>query len=77
MDKFTHGIMVIDHSQKHDDGHLSVVHFVGFWGEPTDEDFKHIKNEVSTNPEFGLIDITEHLELRAASQDALDFLTNK
>ncbi len=42
--------MVIDHSQIHDDGHLSVVHFVGFWTEPGEADYKVIENEVKTNP---------------------------
>lgn len=73
MEKFTHGIMVIDHSVKHEDKHLSVVHFVGFWDEPSDVDYKTIETEVKTNPEFGLIEVAEHLELRAASPDALDF----
>ena len=73
MDKFTHGIMVIDHSQIHDDGHLSVVHFVGFWTEPSDADFTMVKNEVETNPKFGLVEIAEHLELIPATQDAIDF----
>ena len=65
--------MVIDHSQKHDDGHLSVVHFVGFWGEPSEADFKSIEDEVKTDPEFGLIEITNHLEFKPASQDAIDY----
>lgn len=73
MEKFTHGIMVIDHSQVHDDGHLSVVHFVGFWDEPGETDFTAVKNEVKTNPEYGLVEVAEHLELRPASQDAIDF----
>ena len=49
MRKFTHGIMVLNVKRTTENGDYPVVHFVGYWEEPTKEDIEHIKNELKNN----------------------------
>lgn len=55
MEKFSYGIMVLNPSLANDDG-IPIVHFVGYWDEPTQSDIDSVKMELETDEEFGLIE---------------------
>jgi len=48
-----------------------VVHFVGFWEKPGESDYNAIREELETDPEFGLIDM--EFDLLEAPQEIFDF----
>lgn len=48
-----------------------VVHFVGFWNKPGDSDYKAIREELETDPEFGLTEMD--FDLVEAPQEIFDF----
>lgn len=77
MEKFTHGIMVIDTKNLNEDGSIPVLHFVGYWGEPNKEDVLGLYNELKTSEEFGLIDIIDDLELCPATQEVIDYFISQ
>jgi len=77
MRKFTHGIMVLNVKRTTENGDYPVVHFVGYWEEPTKEDIEHIKNELKNDPAFRFRDIFDELEFFAATQDCLDYYNNQ
>lgn len=57
----THGIIVFD--TESDDGEtIEMVHWVGYWEQPTKEDFKELKKELAEDNQFGLVDIAHRLE---------------
>lgn len=48
-----------------------VVHFVGFWNEPGESDYNSIREELETDPSFGLTDFD--FDLLEAPKEILDF----
>lgn len=72
MEKFKYGIMVIDPQKVSEDGY-EVIHFVGYWEEPKDADIINLREELRNNPEFGLTDIIDRLEMYPATPDCLKF----
>jgi len=44
-----------------------ILHYVGFWAKPTLSDFRAIRDELKTDPEFGLRDL--NWELRPATEE--------
>lgn len=77
MNRFTHGIMVIDPLPSNDEGDVDVVHFVGYWSEPQIEDFLSLKNELRTDPDFGLVDIANRLVLLPATKEVIEHYNNQ
>lgn len=76
MEKFTHGIMVIDTTDVNDDGDPRIIHFVGYWSEPTLETVEHLREEFLTDESHGLKELEEAggiLEYYPAPQDIIDF----
>jgi len=59
-----HGLMVIDPDEKGE--MFEVLHFVGYWNEPTPESVKHLREELKTDKEFGLTDIADRLSILPA-----------
>jgi len=49
-----------------------IVHFVGFWDKPTELDINNIKEELRTDNEFGLTDISDRLLIFEAPQEIVD-----
>lgn len=72
MEKFTHGVMVIDPKNPNEDGSIPVVHFVGYWSEPSEDDVYGLYEEFKTDKEFGLTEKIDDLELTPASQEVLE-----
>ena len=73
MNEFTYGIMVIDPSIEHKDGHSSIVHFVGYWEKPTEIDFNSLKEELRTDDEFGLTKVASNLRYCYATHEVVDY----
>jgi len=72
MEKFTHGIMVTNPDKPNPDGSIPVMHFVGFWSEPSDEDVLGVIDEVMTDTEYGLTEIANTLDYLPATQELID-----
>jgi hypothetical protein len=77
MKKFTHGIMVLHTKTKTENGDYPVVHFVGYWEEPTEIDLKNLKIELKNDPEFDLRNVFDELEFFPATQGCLDFYNDQ
>jgi hypothetical protein len=54
--EFTHGIMVIA-GKPDEDGRFPIVHFCGYLNPITDKDIDLLKQELATDPEFGLVGV--------------------
>jgi hypothetical protein len=74
MEKFTHGIIVVHPEMANDEG-VPVVHFVGYWDEPTKADVESLMNEIETDEEFGLTELARDnkLEYYPAPEDILEY----
>lgn len=73
MKKFTHGIVVVNPIDVDENGKYPVVHFVGFWSEPTETDFEHIIEELRTDPDFELMDIADDLDYYPADEECVKY----
>ena len=65
--------MVLHTGTKTENGDYSVVHFVGYWKKPTETDLESLKNELKTDPQFGLCNVFDELKFFPATQDCLDY----
>lgn len=59
-----YGLMVIDPSQEGE--MMDIIHFVGYWNEPTKEDADSLREELMTDEEFGLTEIAHRLDILPA-----------
>jgi hypothetical protein len=74
MEKFTHGVMVVQPSLKNEDG-IPVVHFVGYWEEPNRDDIDALITELEEDEDFAFRNEMKagELELYPATQEILDY----
>jgi hypothetical protein len=70
MDKFTHGLIVVDPKNIKDDM-LDILHFVGYWGEPTSRDVESLRLELRDDETFGLQDVWDQLEILPAPEEVV------
>jgi hypothetical protein len=63
---FRYGLIVVDPTQESD--MLDILHFVGYWQEPTSEDAQYLREELMTDEEFGLIDIANRVDILPAPE---------
>ena len=77
MNKFTHGIMVIDplNTDDLDSENVSVVHFVGYWSEPKDWDAEanRLREELRTDPDEYYRPMIDRLLFYPATADCLKY----
>jgi hypothetical protein len=73
MSKFTHGLMVVDVDTVLDSGEFDIEHFVGYWDDPTDNDIDHIREELDTDSEFGLVGQMHRMSVFRAPPDVIDY----
>lgn len=73
MKKFKYGIMVLHTKTRTENGDYPVVHFAGYWKEPTQADFESLKEELRNDPYFELRDVVNELGFFPATQDCVDF----
>ena len=52
---------------------FQVAHFVGFFEKPNDHDWNHIKEELETDEDLGLVGM--EFDLIEATPDMIDFFT--
>lgn len=62
--QFNYGLIVIDPTQEGDD--FNILHFCGYWEKPNEKDAEFLMEELKTDPEFGLTDIADRLEILPA-----------
>jgi hypothetical protein len=74
MEKFTHGIMVVNPKITDENGDVNVLHFAGYWEQPTSEDVLSLMDELETDETFGLTEMAQagELEYYPASPEILD-----
>jgi hypothetical protein len=56
-----YGLIVIDPLQEED--MLDILHFVGYWNEPTKADADSLREELISDGEFGLTEIAHRLAI--------------
>ena len=59
-----YGLIAVDSTQEGE--MLDVLHFCGYWNQPTKQDAESLLDELSTDPEFELTEIADRLEIRIA-----------
>ncbi len=59
-----YGLMVIDPTQEGE--MMDILHFVGYWEEPTKFDANLLRKELMTDDEFGLTEIAHRLDILPA-----------
>ena len=63
------GLIAIDPDQE---GEMKdVLHFCGYWNQPTLVDVESLKKELAEDPEFGLSDIAHRLEIIPAPENII------
>ena len=62
-----HALIAFDPEQKKEV--KDILHFCAYLEQPTYSDMVSLKQELMTNPEFGLIHIGENLEILLAPED--------
>ena len=71
MKKFTHGIIAVDPLNEEDEM-VAIVHFIGLWGEPTEEAFEQYEKEIKTDPKFKHADIADRLVVLLAPPEIVE-----
>lgn len=66
--EITHGIAAVRRENKNNEVH--VLHFCGYFEEPSAADFSELRRELEEDPEFGLIG--QNFELILATQEMID-----
>ena len=59
-----YGLIVVDTTQESE--MMDILHFVGYWTEPTKNDAKLLREELMTDEEFGLTEIAHRLDILPA-----------
>jgi len=72
MEKFTHGVMAIDPTEVDENDAVSIVHFIGLWEAPTKEAFLEYEKEIKTDPEFGLVEISDRVVVLPAPDEIIE-----
>jgi hypothetical protein len=74
IETLTHGLVVVDKRKMEasKDGMVNVLHFCGYWREPTQEDVNSLMHELATTPEFGVMDIIEHIGIYDATPELVE-----
>jgi hypothetical protein len=59
-----YGLIVVDSAQESE--MIDILHFVGYWTEPTKNDANLLREELMTDEEFGLTEIAYRLDILPA-----------
>lgn len=71
-----YGLIVVDPDTADDDGMMDIIHFVGFWDEPTSIDIESLRKELGEDEEFGLCEIIDRLVILPAPSEIVDLYRN-
>jgi hypothetical protein len=64
LSEIKYGLIVIDPEQGGD--MLDILHFCGYWTEPTKRDADYLREELMKDEEFGLTEIAHRVEILPA-----------
>lgn len=56
-----YGLIVVDPTQESE--MLDILHFVGYWNKPNEQDAASLREELMTDKEFGLTEIAHRLDI--------------
>lgn len=70
IENIAHGIVAFVRDEKNPE-QIVILHFCGYFEEPTEADYTAIKTELATSEDFGLRGID--FELGAATQEMIDY----
>lgn len=70
-----YGLMVIDPTQESE--MMDIIHFVGYWKEPTKLDAIALREELMTDEEFGLTEIAHRLDILPAPDYIVEEFINR
>ena len=73
MEKFTHGIIAVNPNQPLENGDLEILHFVGYWNKPSEEDVISLWMELNEDETFGLQNQLGEIELCSAPEDIVEY----
>ena len=68
--EITHGLIAVDPTQEGE--MLDILHFAGYWTEPSKEDAESLREELMNDEEFGLTDIAHRLDILPATKDIVE-----
>jgi hypothetical protein len=69
-----YGLIVIDPTQE---GEMkNILHFVGYWTEPTKNDADLLREELMTDEEFGLTEIAHRLNILPCPDSLISLFIN-
>lgn len=70
-----YGLMVLDPSQEGE--MLDILHFVGYWEQPTQQDVDMLREELKTDESFGLTEMADKVIIIPAPDDIVkEFIEN-
>lgn len=64
-----YGLIVVDPSEQ---GDKTILHFCGFTEKPSDRDFEFLRGELRDDPEFGLQEIWDKVEILEAPENIVE-----
>ena len=68
----THGLIVVNPIPDENDM-LDILHFVGYWSEPTEQDALSLRIELGTDEELGLTEMIDDLDIIVAPDDIVEY----
>ena len=71
LNKFTHGLVIIDPSQNEENGDRTIIHFVGYWSKPNNDDVTNLKKELISD-----FDMDEKFIVEEASEGVVNHYNN-
>lgn len=69
---FEFGLILIDSEDVDENGELTVLHFVGYEHEPTDEDAEDLRQELLENEDLGFSDVIDELDIAVAPEEVVE-----
>lgn len=76
MEKFTHGVMAINPNNKDENDDLEILHFVGYWNEPDEDDVIEIWEILKNDNTFTSNHNIDEVELIPAPEEIVDYFNN-
>ena len=70
---FKYGLIVVNLDEIDDNGDTKVIHFAGYYNEPTDEDAILLRKELGEDEDFGLSQRIDELTISEAPEEIIEF----
>jgi hypothetical protein len=70
MEKFKYGLVVFDPEQEGEE--IEILHFIGYYHQPTEEDFNRLRQALLNESVFDTQDIAERLEIVEAPEHVVE-----